>query len=42
MAFRGGASILLPKFRGFVPIGKLEDHYTVARDVDTKNEFEKH
>jgi hypothetical protein len=42
MAFRNTASILLPKFRGFIPIEKLGDHYKVARDADSKNEIEKH
>jgi hypothetical protein len=38
----GSASILLPKFKGFVPIKKLEDHYTVARDLVSNIENEKH
>jgi hypothetical protein len=34
--------MLLPQFKGFNLIDKLEAHYTVARELVSNNEIEKH
>ena len=41
-SIKNSASMLLPQFKGFKPIDKLENHYTVARDLVSNNEIEKH